>query len=107
MKIINKILFKLHIKKPPHPVFTPSGQLPEPIIKVLNENGLNTDNLIHTFKTDMCSPEAFGEVYVCFDEKRLYVAEIESPDIDLKRKSKKKMLLQRLMCAFLICLRLQ
>ena len=57
---------------------------------MLNENGLNTDNLIHTFKTDMCSPEGFGEVYVCFDEKGLYVTEFELPDIDLKKKSKKK-----------------
>lgn len=90
MKIINKILYKLHIKKPPHPVFTPSGQLPEPITKILNENGLNTDNLIYTFKADMNSPESFGEVYVCFDEKGLYIAEFKLPDINLKKKSKKK-----------------
>jgi hypothetical protein len=38
----------------------------------------------------MSSPEAFGEVYVCFDEKGLYIAEFNLPDIDLKKKGKKK-----------------
>ncbi len=89
MKIVNKILFKLHLKKPSHPVFTPSGQLPEPIMQVLNENGLDTDNIIHTFKSDMNTCETFGEVYVCFDKKGLYVAEFKIPEID-KSKSKNK-----------------
>ena len=90
MKIVNKILFKLHLKKRSHPVFTPSGQLPEPIMQVLNENGLDTDNIIYTFKTDMSNAETFGEVYVCFDEKGLYIAEFKMPEIDDKKKSKRK-----------------
>ncbi len=89
-KLINKVLFKLHLKKPPHPVFTPSGQLPEPIKQALNENGLDTDNLIYTLRVDMNSCETFGEVYICFDEKGLYVAEFKTPEIDTKKKNKRK-----------------
>ena len=53
MKIINKILVKLHIKKPPE---KPDGdnkssvQLPPPIAERLKEEKLNIDNLIFYFK---------------------------------------------------------
>ncbi len=90
MKIVDKVLFKLHLKKKPRPVFTPSGQLPEPIKDILNENGLATDNLIYTFKADMNSCDNFADVYVCFDEKGLYVAEFKEPEIKPNKKKAKK-----------------
>lgn len=88
MKIINKVLFKLHIKKPPRPNFSPSGILPEHIKEVLQENQLNTDSIIYSLKTDMTGAEAFGDCYIMFDEKGLYIAEIEEPEIPKKKKKK-------------------
>lgn len=89
MKIINKVLFKLHIKKPPRPDFSPSGCLPEPVKEILQEAGLNTDSIIYFFKTDMIGAEAFGDCFIMFDEKGVYIAEIEEPEIP-KKKNKKK-----------------
>ncbi len=88
MKIINKVLYKLHIKKPPRPNFLPSGTLPEPIKKVLQEAGLNTDSIIYSFKTDMVGAETFGDCYIMFDEKGMYIAEIKEPEIPKKKKKK-------------------
>lgn len=88
MKITNKLLFKLHIKKTPRPNFSPSGILPEHIKEVLQENELNTDSIIYSLKTDMTGAEAFGDCYIMFDEKGLYIAEIEEPEIPKKKKKK-------------------
>ncbi len=90
MKIINKALVKLHIKKPPRPDFFPSGSLPEPIKKALQETGLNTDSIIHHFKSDMMGAEAFADCYIMFDEKGVYIAEIEEPEFPKKNPKKKK-----------------
>lgn len=90
MKIINKALVKLHIKKPPRPDFFPSGSLPEPIKEILNEAGLSTDSIIHHFKTDMLTSEVFGDCYIMFDEKGVYIAEIEEPELPKKKPKKKK-----------------
>ncbi len=87
MKIIKKILYKLHIKKPPQSSSIASGVLPKPIKEILNENGLNTDSVIFTFKSDMCGAEAFGDCFVLFDEKGVYTADIQEPE--LQKQSKK------------------
>ena len=89
MEIINKVLYKLHIKKPPRPNFSPSGTLPETIKEILNEAGLNTDSIIHSFKTDMIGAETFGNCLIMFDENGVYIAEIEEPEIEKKKKKKK------------------
>lgn len=86
MEIINKTLLKLHIKKPPRPNFSPSGTLPEPIKEILQGNGLVTDSIIYSLKTDMTGAEAFGDCYIMFDEKGVYIAEIEEPEIPKKKK---------------------
>ena len=86
MNLINKILIKLHIKKPPHGHGIPVGKLPEPVNALLKENGLDTDNLIYVFKSDMCDAERFGDFYVMFDEKGVYTAEIQEPEIPKKKK---------------------
>ena len=91
MKIINKVLYKLHIKKPPRPNFSPSGTLPEPVKEILQEAELNTDSIIYSFKTDMLGAEAFGDCFIMFDEKGVYLAEIEEPEIPPKKTKKKKL----------------
>lgn len=88
MKIINKVLFKLHLKKPPRPHFSPLGTLPEPIKEILQEAKLNTDSIIYSFKTDMIGSETFGDCYIMFDETGVYIAEIEEPSIPKKKKNK-------------------
>lgn len=90
MKILNKVLYKLHIKKPPRPTFSPSGTLPDPIKEILQEEKLDTDSIIHFFKTDMIDAEAFGDCYIMFDEKGVYIAQIEGPELSKKNKKKKK-----------------
>ena len=90
MKIVNKALVKLHIKKPPRPDFFPSGSLPEPIKEILQDAGLNTKAIIHHFKSDMLDAEIFGDCYIMFDEKGVYIAEIEEPEMQKKSKKKKK-----------------
>ena len=90
MKIINKALVKLHIKKPPRPDFFHSGSLPEPIKEILHEAGLNTESIIHFFKSDMIGAEAFADCYIMFDEKGVYIAEIEEPELPEKKPKKKK-----------------
>ena len=52
MRILSKLLVKLHIKKPPE---IPDGEkgdlkLPPPIAERLKQENLNTDNLIFSFK---------------------------------------------------------
>ncbi len=92
MEALNKILFKLRLKKPPRPNFPPMGLLPEPIKDVLKENGLNTDSIIFSFKSDMYDAESFGDCYILFDEKGIYTAAIEEPaltEAEKKRKNKK------------------
>ena len=88
MKIINKILYKLHIKKPPRPNFSLSGTLPEPVKEILQEENLNTDSIIYSFKTDMLGAETFGDCFIMFDEKGVYIAEIEEPQLSKKGKKK-------------------
>lgn len=101
MKIINKALYKLHIKKPPRPDFSPSGSLPEPIKEILRAAELNTDSIIYSFKTDMLGAEAFGDCFIIFDEKGLYIAEIEEPELPKKKKKNApppKPVLRKLTC---------
>ncbi len=89
MEIINKILYKLHFKKRPRPPFSQGELLPAPIKEALNEAGLNTDSIIYAFKTDMKSAEEFGDLYVLFDEKGIYIALFEEPPLPPARKKKK------------------
>ncbi len=89
MEIVNKILYKLHLKKPPRPSYTPGELLPKPIKEVLEENKLNTDSIIYSFKSDMSDAEEYGDLYVFFDEKGVYTASFEE---EVKPKKGKKKL---------------
>ncbi|MEE1502826.1 MAG: hypothetical protein UGF89_01100, partial [Acutalibacteraceae bacterium] len=88
MKIVNKILYKLHIKKPPRPNFLPTGILPDSVKEILQEAELNTDSIIYSFKTDMLEAELFGDCYIMFDDKGIYVAEIEESPVQKNKKKK-------------------
>lgn len=88
IQILNKILIKLHLKKPRRPHFMPTGILPDPIKEILNEAGLNTDSVIYSFAADMCDAECFGDTYVFFDEKGIYTAQTEEPPLPKKRNKK-------------------
>lgn len=89
MEVINKILYKLHIKKPPRPPFEKKVALPPPIKEALEKENLNTENIIYSFKSDMSDAEEYGDLYVFFDEKGLYTALFEE-NIEPDKKSKKK-----------------
>lgn len=88
IQILNKILYKLHLKKPHRPHFMPTDILPDPIKEILNEAGMNTDSVIYSFRSDMCDAECFGDTYIFFDEKGIYTAQIEEPPLPEKRNKK-------------------
>ncbi len=90
MNIIAKLLIKLHFKKTPRPPFLDINSLPEAIKSILEENGLSTEKTIAFFKTDMSGAEAFGDMYILFDEKGIYTAEFEESIEPPKNKTKKK-----------------
>lgn len=89
MEIANKILYKLHLKKPPRPPFQKGEILPAPIKEALEKEKLDTSTVIFSFKTDMCGAEEYGNVFVFFDEKGLYVTQFDEPPLPSKRKRKK------------------
>ena len=91
MEFLNKILYKLHIKKRPRPKHDPAEQLPPPIKEALEAEHLSTESIIYTFKSDMCGAEEYGDVYVFFDEKGIYTAHFEEPAKPKKRKKKLEM----------------
>lgn len=88
IQILNKILYKLHLKKPPRPHFCRTVSLPDPIKEILNVAGLNTDSVIYSFKSDMCDAECFGDTYIFFDEKGIYTAQVEEPPLPKKMNKK-------------------
>ena len=93
MKIINKILVKLHIKKLPENSDGNNkvpGQLPPPVAERLKEEKLNLDNLIFSFKSDMNSASLYSDTYIFFDKDGVYVADFNE-EVKEKKKSRKKL----------------
>ena len=88
MEILNKILYKLHIKKPPRSHKGERELLPPPVKDILEKENLDTSSVIFSVKTDMCGAEEYGDVYIFFDEKGIYTAEIEEPIKPKKNKKK-------------------
>lgn len=91
MKIADKILFKLHLKKPPAPMFRDMRELPEPIKRELTDNGLDVSQTIAFFKTDMTDTESFGDMYIIFDKDGIYTAQFEEPVKPTGRKNPRKL----------------
>lgn len=89
MEILNKILYKLHIKKPPRHHHDRGDSLPSPVKEALENESLSTEDVIYTFKSDMSDAEEYGDLYAFFDEKGIYTALFEE-NIEPK-KSKKKL----------------
>ena len=90
MSVINKILYKLHIKKPPKKAPTAKEILPEPIREVLENEGLETSEAIFSLKTDMTSAEEYGDNLIFFDEKGVYCAVFKEKELPKKQKKKHK-----------------
>ena len=92
MNIIDKLLIKFHIKKPPenHEAEHGKGKLPPPIANRLKAEKLNTEDLIFFFKSDMNSKALYSDTFLMFDEKGLYIADFNE-EIKPKNKSKKKL----------------
>ena len=90
MSVINKILYKLHIKKPPKKAPPSKEILPEPIREVLENEGLDTSEAIFSLKTDMTSAEEYGDNLIFFDEKGVYCAVFKEKELPKKQKKKHK-----------------
>lgn len=90
MSFINKILYKLHIKKPPKKAPPAKEILPEPIREVLEKEGLDTSNAVFSLKTDMTSAEEYGDNLIFFDEKGIYCAVFKEKELPKKQKKKHK-----------------
>lgn len=101
MKILDKALIKLHLKKPSHPKRSTGEILPPAIKEALESEHLDTSDIIYGFKSDMCDAEEFGDCYIFFDSKGVYTASFEDSPVP---KSKKKKLpeakpkLKKLVC---------
>ncbi|MBE6747892.1 MAG: ATP-binding cassette domain-containing protein [Ruminococcaceae bacterium] len=93
MKIIDKLLIKFHIKKPPENHENDNNgaiKLPPPVLERLKEEKLDTDNLIFFFKSDMNDEALYSDTYIMFDEKGLYIADFLE-EVRAKKKSRKKL----------------
>ena len=93
MEILNKLLVKLHIKKPPEKPDDDKNsvvKLPPPIMECLQKEKLDTKNLIFSFKSDMNSDALYSDTYIMFDEKGLYIADFNE-EVKSKKKNKKKL----------------
>ncbi len=88
MKVLNKVLVKLHIKKPPHQPYQKGEILPEQYKAILEKEKLDTSDIIYGFRSDMCSAEEFGTCYILFDKMGVYVATFTEPEIPRKKKKK-------------------
>lgn len=88
--IINKGLIKLHLKKPHFDHSLKKDGLPPSVKECLESEGLLTDSLIYTLKSDMNNDKLFSDFYVMFDEKGVYTAEFSEPVVP-KKKSRKRL----------------
>ncbi len=74
MEILNKVLYKLHLKKRPKKPFSVGELFPPPIKDALENKNVEVDEVIYSFKTDMVSPEEYAELYIFFNKETLYIA---------------------------------
>ncbi len=77
MELLNRILYKLRLKKPPRSPIIKSELLPPMVKEALEAEKLDTSSVIFCFKTDLCDAEEYGDVYIFFDEKGVYSAQFE------------------------------
>ena len=89
-EILNRVLYKLHLKKRPHPPAPPKESIPEPVKEVLEAEGLDTSSVIFSIKTDMTAAEEYGDSLIFFDEKGIYVAHFRERELPKKSRSRHK-----------------
>lgn len=89
MKILDKVLIKLHLKNPPRPKKKTDEILPPAVKEALEKENLDTSDIIYGFKSDMSDAEEFGDCYIFFDSKGIYTASFK--DAPPPPKPKKKM----------------
>ncbi len=87
MKIINEILYMLHLKKKPKKHFSAGEHLPPPVKEALQKENINTEEIIYSFKTDMISPEEYADVYVFFTKENMSIVRLTE---EIKPKKGKK-----------------
>lgn len=88
MGVLNKILVKLRLKKPPRKSFNKGEILPDRLKDALEKEKLDTSKLIYGFKSDMCGAEEFGTCFIFFDDKGVYTATFTEPEIPRKKTKK-------------------
>lgn len=79
MELINKVLYKLHIKKRPRPKREKGEIFPPAVKEAIETSGIDTSNVIYGFKSNMCEAEQFGDCYIFFTEKNLYTVTFDDP----------------------------
>jgi len=63
------------------------GKFPKPLLKVLENAGLSTENLIYCCTGDMDNEACYCSAWLSFDEKGLYIALGDEEIVKSKRKS--------------------
>ncbi len=79
MNLLNKVLYKLHIKKQPRPK-REKGELFPPAVKEAIEGAdINVSGVIYGFKSNMCAAEQFGDCYIFFTDENIYTVAFDDP----------------------------
>ncbi len=90
MNIFKRVLIKAGIIKKPPGDFHPHGVMPEVFSEVLKSNGVDTEKIIFSFKTDMSAADVFGNIFMFFDSENIYLAEFNEEIRPPEKKGKKK-----------------
>ena len=90
MEILNKILYRLHLKKPPKKNHDNKEIIPGFIKEAAEARQLDTSDAVFAFKTDMSDAEEYGDVFIFFDHKGIYKILFKDVDFTQNKKSKKK-----------------
>lgn len=74
-------------EKKPKPPKPEKGKFPKPLLRVLEEAGLSTENLIYCCTGDMDNEACYCSAWLSFDEKGLYIALGDEEIVKSKRKN--------------------
>ncbi len=79
MEVLNKVLYKLHIKKKPRPKREKGELFPPAVKEAIEGAGIDVSNVIYGFKSNMSGAEQFGDCYIFFTEKSLHTIAFDDP----------------------------
>ncbi len=88
MELINKVLYKLHIKKRPRPKREKGELFPLAVKEAIEGAGIDLSGVLHGFKSNMCDAEEFGDCYIFFTEHNLYTVAFDDPPAPPKKGKK-------------------